>query len=85
MDLENELRGLLKVFGVRLASKVPHGAFDATVHPLITNDPMLARALLRMLEARLVLYRTYLKLDNEKVFSCRCGALRPHAQTIPIR
>src|SRR5678815_2032360 len=35
VDLENELRGLLKVFGVRLASKVPHGAFDATVHPLI--------------------------------------------------
>jgi transposase len=30
VDLENELRGLLKVFGIRLASKVPHGAFDAT-------------------------------------------------------
>src|SRR4030095_11862598 len=65
VDLENELRGLLKIFGVRLASKVPHGAFDATVHPLIKSDPMLARALLPMLEARLVLYRTYLKLDNE--------------------
>jgi transposase len=39
VDLENELRGLLKVFGVRLASKVPHGAFDATVHALIKSDP----------------------------------------------
>src|SRR6478609_9880190 len=25
VDLENELRGLLRVFGIRLASKVPHG------------------------------------------------------------
>lgn len=51
----------MKVFGIRLASKVPHGIFDATVHPLIKNDPMLSRALLPLLEARLVLYRTYLK------------------------
>ena len=58
VDLENELRGLMKVFGIRLASKVPHGIFDATVHPLIKNDPMLSRALLPLLEARLVLYRT---------------------------
>lgn len=49
VDLENELRGLLRVFGIRLASKVPHGAFDAAVHPLIKSDPMLARALLPML------------------------------------
>jgi transposase len=50
--LENELRGLLKVFGIRLASRVAHGAFDATLHPLIKNDPMLARALLPMAVAR---------------------------------
>ena len=29
IDLENELRGLLKVFGVRLAPRVGHGSFDA--------------------------------------------------------
>ena len=29
VDLENELRGLLRVFGIRLAPKVPHGAYDA--------------------------------------------------------
>jgi hypothetical protein len=65
VGLENELRGLLKVFGVRLACKPPHGSFDAAVHPLIKDDPMLTRAFLPLLEARLVLYRRYLKLDNE--------------------
>ena len=83
VDLENELRGLLKVFGVRLASKVPHVAFDATVHPLIKSDPMLARALLPMLEARLVLYRTYLKLDNEVKAVVRTDPICRRLMTVP--
>src|SRR5690349_3675165 len=65
IDLENELRGLLRVFGIRLASKVPHGAYDAVVRQQVETEPLLARALLPLLEARQVLYRTYLKLDNE--------------------
>ena len=65
VDLENELRGLLNIFGMRLASKVGHGAYDSTVRPLVEADPLLARGLLPLLEARLVLYKTYLKLDNE--------------------
>ena len=65
VDLENELRGLLRVFGIRLASKVPHGAYDVVVRQHIEPDPLLARALLPLLEARQMLYRTYLKLDNE--------------------
>ena len=31
VDLENELRGLLKIFGVRLAPHVAHSSFDETV------------------------------------------------------
>src|SRR5262245_628065 len=83
VDLENELRGLLKVFGVRLPSKVSHGAFDATVHPLINSDPMLARALLPMLEARLVLYRAYLKLDNEIKAIVRTDPTCQRLMTVP--
>jgi transposase len=55
VDLENELRGLLRVFGVRLASKVPHGAYDAVVREQIETEPLLARALLPLLEARQML------------------------------
>src|SRR5215813_14666257 len=65
VDLENELRGLLRVFGVRLASKVPHGTYDAVVREQVEAEPLLARALLPLLDAREVLYHTYLKLDNE--------------------
>jgi Transposase and inactivated derivatives len=37
VDLENELHGLLKVSGIRLAIKVPHGAYDSVVRPLIRS------------------------------------------------
>ena len=33
IDLENEVRGLFKVVGIKLAPKLGHGAFDATVRP----------------------------------------------------
>ena len=64
IDLENELRGLLKVFGIRLPSRVGHGSFDAELRETVSSDEMLACALVPLLDARTVLYKTYLKLDN---------------------
>lgn len=37
MDLANEVRGLLKIFGVRLPKTVKHGSFDALVRPACSN------------------------------------------------
>ncbi len=64
IDLENEIRGLFKVFGIKLPASLGHGPFDARVRPLIETDVDLADALLPLLDARLVLYRTYLELDR---------------------
>ena len=64
VDLENEVRGLFKVFGIKLPPKLGHGAFDAAVRDTIEADAALAHALLPMLEARLYLYKTFRELDN---------------------
>jgi transposase len=64
VDLENELRGLLRVFGICLAPRVGHGSFDADVRQTFAGDEMLTCALAPLLDARTVLYKTYLKLDN---------------------
>lgn len=64
IDLENEVRGLFKVFGIKLPPKLGHGAFDVRVRGTIEADPALAQALLPLLDARLVLYRTFRELDN---------------------
>ena len=64
VDLENEVRGLFKVFGIKLPPKLGHGAFDKAVRETIEADSALAHALLPLLEARLVLYHTFRVLDN---------------------
>ena len=64
VDLENEIRGLFKVFGIKLPPRLGHGAFDPRVRPLIEADRALRESLLPMLDARLVLYRTFRELDN---------------------
>ena len=83
IDLENELRGLLKIFGVRLAPRVGHGNFDATARPAITADPLLARALVPLLDARTVLYKTYLKLDNAVKAVVRTDPICQRLMTVP--
>jgi len=64
VDLENEVRGLFKIFGIKLPPKLGHGAFDAAVRDIIEVDATLSHALLPLLDARLVLYQTFRVLDN---------------------
>jgi len=63
-DLEQEVRGLFKVFGIKLPPRLGHGAFDKTVRPTIEADPALAHALVPLLEARMALYKSFRELDN---------------------
>ena len=56
MDLANEVRGLLKVFGIRLPKTVKHGSFDGVVRPLIEMDD----ALVPPSDAPVVLYQHFL-------------------------
>jgi transposase len=64
IDLANEVRGLLKIFGIRLPKTVKHGSFDGIVRPTIEMDEVLAHAMLPLLDARLVLYQHFLELDR---------------------
>ncbi len=64
MDLANEVRGLLKIFGIRLPKTVKHGTFDDVVRPMIEMDNILAHAMVPLLDARVVLYQHFLELDR---------------------
>ena len=64
VDLENEVRGLFKIFGIKLPPKLGHGAFDVAVRDIIETDETLSHALLPLLDARLFLYQTFRILDN---------------------
>jgi len=64
VDLENEIRGLFKTFGVRLPKTLGHHRFDQTVRPIIEADEGLSFALDHMLEARAVLYARFREMDK---------------------
>lgn len=49
IGLANDVRELLKIFGVRLPPTLSHGRFDGVVRPLVMMDEILARALLPLL------------------------------------
>ncbi|MBT5840883.1 MAG: IS110 family transposase [Rhodospirillaceae bacterium] len=63
VDLENEVRGLLKVFGIKLRAGLGHGPFDKAAREPIMQNEALAYALMPLLEVRLQLYQAYLELD----------------------
>jgi len=63
-DLENEIRKLLKTFGMQLPSTLGHRRFAETVRPIIEVDANLTFALLPMLEAQAVLLKSYQLRDK---------------------
>lgn len=64
IDLANEIRGLFRIFGLRLPSRINQACFDEQVRPIIEADPDLTHALLPLLDARAVLVTTYRELDR---------------------
>ena len=83
VDLENEIRGLIRLLGIKLPSPLKHGSFDAFVRPSIEAHTTLSNALIPLLDARLVLYQTYLKLDNQAKALVRDDPVCQRLMTVP--
>lgn len=83
IDLTNEVRGLLKVFGLRLPKTVQHGSFDDLVRPLIEADDVLAHAMLPLLDARVAMYERYLALDRRVKRAARNDEACMRMMTVP--
>jgi transposase len=64
IDLENEVRGLLKVYGLKLPTQIYHARFDDMARHAIAADPLLIEALDPLLDARGHLYRAFLDIDR---------------------
>jgi len=64
MDLANEVRGLLKIFAIRLPKTVKHGSCDGIVRPLIEMDDVLSHALVPLVDAGVVIYQHFLELGR---------------------
>lgn len=83
IDLANEVRGLLKIFGLRLPKSVQHGSFDDIVHPLIEADDVLSHAMLPLLDARLEIYGQFLDLVRRVKYAARSDEVCLRMMTVP--
>ncbi len=83
VDLENEIRGLIRLLGIRLPGTLYHGYYDATVRQAIEADGSMVDTLIPLLDARLVLYQTYLKLDNQVKSLVREDPICQRLMTVP--
>ena len=52
IDIENEIRGTLRVFGLRLSGRIPQAAFERQAMSLVLDRPQLAALVRPMLVAR---------------------------------
>lgn len=64
IDLSNEVRGLLKIFDLRLPKTVSHRSFEDIVGPMMQMDEVHIHAQDPLLDARVALYQHYLELDR---------------------
>ncbi len=83
VDLENEIRGLIRLLGIRLPGTLYHGVYDATVRQAIEADGSMVDTLIPLLDARLVLYQTFLKLDNQVKSLVREDPICQRLMTVP--
>jgi len=83
IDLEQEIRGIFKIYGIKLPPRLGHGAFDPKVRPIIEADEVFSLSLLPVLDARLVLYRTFRELDNRTRKLAHSDAICVRLMTAP--
>lgn len=83
IDLENEIRGLIRLLGIKLPGTLKHGAFDDLVRPIIEEHGLMVDSLIPLLDARLMLYQTYLKLDAQVTAMARKDEVCQRLMTVP--
>lgn len=83
VDLENEIRGLIRLLGIKLPGTVKHGAFDELVRPTVEEHGLMIESLIPLMDARLALYQTYLKLDAQVTGMARKDEICQRLMTVP--
>jgi len=83
VDLENEIRGLIRLLGIKLPGTVKHGLFDDHVRPIVEEHGLMVDSLIPLLDARLALYKTYLKLDSQVTAMARRDEVCQRLMTVP--
>jgi len=82
LDIENEIRGSLKIFGLKIG-RVTKYTFEARVRDLISGDRELKAAIAPMLRARSALFKEFNRLHKKVLDTVRKDAVCRRLMTTP--
>ena len=83
IDLENEIRGTLRVFGLKLAGRITKASFQKRVLELLENHPRLAAMVQPMLIARTALRQQCAVLHRMVLTAVRTDGTCRRLMTVP--
>jgi transposase len=83
IDLENEIRGLFKAFGIRLPKTLRRYNFNREVRPIIEADEGLSHALLPMLDAHEMLLKVFKELNRRVIKAARQDEVCERLMSVP--
>jgi len=83
IDIENEIRGVLRVFGLKLSGRIPQATFEQQTNELTDGHPRLAAMLRPMLVARAALREQYGVLNKMVLEIVRREPTCQRLMTIP--
>lgn len=83
IDIENEIRGTLRAFGLKLSGRIPQGQFEGRALELVDGHDRLAAMLRPMLAARLALQQQSNVLHNMLLRAVRGNETCRRLMTIP--
>jgi transposase len=82
ISIENDVRGLLRNFGLKVGLVVV-GGFERRIHELLEREPELAEIIAPLLEARRVLREKLAKLHRKVLMLARDNEVCRRLMTIP--
>ena len=83
VDVENEIRGVVRLLGIKLPPTLSHVAYETTLRSLLEQHPEFTAALEPLLEARQVLYQTYVTLDKQVRTQAQCDPVCQRFMSVP--
>lgn len=83
IDIENEIRGTLRVFGVKLSGRITTHTFEQRALELVASMPRLEAMIRPMLAARAALREQYTVLHRMLLQAVRCDETCRRLMTVP--
>ncbi|WP_313138281.1 IS110 family transposase [Paracoccus jeotgali] len=83
IDIDNAIRGTLRVFGIKISGRISHATFDARVREAVADTPNLAELVDPLLRARAAMREQYAVLHRHLMRTVRGDEVCRRLMTIP--